>query len=282
MGDEINASAEASDEQGDPIEYLWSGSGGVFADPGAASTTYTCLEIGQHDINIAVSDDDFTNCIADWTVTIACVPIPACNPPPSFDEVQWTITAESGDYSGTIDTSAPGSYAALAFFGLPPTTGLPSTITMEAQTPDQQVSCVHEAEFDIVAGETTSILVPAVSCYDLNGACTTEDTFRLDASPPSLQEPNGCSWLEIAVVSPLQTSVGNDIDLDANAQDEEGDSIEYRWTATGGSIADPDATTTTYTCGEVGDHTVTIAVSDDDFNSCVDDWTAVVTCVSGN
>lgn len=75
VGDEIAVSAEASDAQGDMIDYLWSGSGGVFADPSAASTTYACLEIGQHDINIAVSDDGFTSCIAEWTLTIECLPM---------------------------------------------------------------------------------------------------------------------------------------------------------------------------------------------------------------
>ena len=75
VGDEINLSSIASDAQGDIIDYLWSGSGGFFADPTAASTTYTCLEIGQHDINIAVSDDGFTNCIAGWTVTVECLPM---------------------------------------------------------------------------------------------------------------------------------------------------------------------------------------------------------------
>ena len=90
---------------------------------------------------------------------------------------------------------------------------------------------------------------------------------------------NTCAELLNAVVSPLQTSVGNDIDLTAMANDDDDDPIAYLWTGTGGSIADPNAASTTYTCGEVGGHEITITVSDDDFEFCTDDLTVPVTCV---
>jgi len=35
--------------------------------------------------------------------------------------------------------------------------------------------------------------------------------------------------------------------------------LDYTWSGTGGSIADPNARSTTYTCGEVGDQIITIA-----------------------
>jgi hypothetical protein len=80
-------------------------------------------------------------------------------------------------------------------------------------------------------------------------------------------------------VSPLQTSVGNELDLTAMGSDADGDPIAYLWTGTGGSIADPSASSTTYTCGEVGDHSVSVAVSDDDFADCIDELSVAVTCV---
>jgi len=61
--------------------------------------------------------------------------------------------------------------------------------------------------------------------------------------------------------------------------DDDGDPIAYLWTGTGGSIADPNAASTTYTCGEVGEQTITITISDDDFEHCTDDATFPVTCV---
>ena len=84
------------------------------------------------------------------------------------------------------------------------------------------------------------------------------------------------------MVSPLQTSVGNDIDLSAQGEDVEGDPISYQWSASGGSIADPSAQDTTYTCEEVGEQIITITVSDDDGVYCMDDWAVPVTCVDGD
>jgi len=83
------------------------------------------------------------------------------------------------------------------------------------------------------------------------------------------------------LLSCIPPNVGNQIDLSAVGTDEDGDSIQYFWTGTGGSIADPNAASTTYTCGEVGEQTVTITISDDDFEFCTDDEVFPVTCVEG-
>ena len=56
--------------------------------------------------------------------------------------------------------------------------------------------------------------------------------------------------------------------------------IEYRWTGTGGSIAEPSERETIYTCEEDGDWTIILAVSDDGFDGCVDERPFSVTCVS--
>ena len=76
--------------------------------------------------------------------------------------------------------------------------------------------------------------------------------------------------------------MGNDIGLSAQGEDVEGDTISYEWSATGGSIADASAPQTTYTCGAVGKHSITITVSDDDGVYCTDEWTVPVTCVDGD
>ncbi len=61
----------------------------------------------------------------------------------------------------------------------------------------------------------------------------------------------------------------------------EGDPIEYRWTGTGGTFADPSASATTFTCADLGDQTITITASDDGFDYCTCDWTVDDTCVEG-
>jgi hypothetical protein len=80
----------------------------------------------------------------------------------------------------------------------------------------------------------------------------------------------------------LQTSIGNQIDVNVVARDEEDDTIEYRWTATSGSFANPSVPRTTYTCEELGVHTITITVSDDGFEYCDCFWDVDVTCVDGD
>jgi hypothetical protein len=82
------------------------------------------------------------------------------------------------------------------------------------------------------------------------------------------------------VVHPLATPVGSDISVSAEASDQEGDPISFRWAATAGSFVDSTASATDYTCSEAGDAEISIEVSDDEFGSCVDSWTVTVTCTT--
>lgn len=187
-----------------------------------------------------------------------------------IDEVSWTITGgEMPDMSGVVDTSAPDSTASVEVFGIPEGDGY--LITMEATSTDGDLSCKGSANFDITAGAVTDVHVM------LN--CTLPEQFggvRVNG------KFNVCTVLTKAVVAPLQTSVGNDIDLQAEAHDHEGDPIAYQWSASNGSIANPNAATTTYTCTQAGNDVIRIAVSDDQFDYCISSWSVLVTCVPGD
>jgi hypothetical protein len=89
---------------------------------------------------------------------------------------------------------------------------------------------------------------------------------------------NLCAELTIPGVSPSQTPVGQSIALTAQAEDYEGDPITYLWTATGGSIDDPGAATTIYTCEVEGRHLIAVEISDDGFDACVEGWSTLVVC----
>jgi hypothetical protein len=185
------------------------------------------------------------------------------------DVVDYYISGNGVDTSGSINVSAAGSSASIEVFGLPPGQGY--LIEMQATSTNGEVTCRGLALFDVEVGESTSVMV-MLNCRlpaDLGG-------LRVDG------KFNICAALRQVVVSPLQTSVGNDIELESVADDEEGDNtIQYQWTATGGSFTDPSAPSTDYTCEEVGEQSVTIEVSDDGFVWCVDSWTINVTCVDG-
>ena len=163
-----------------------------------------------------------------------------------IDKVDWEITGGDMDpMSGSIDTSAPGATASIEVFGLPPTVGKDYTITMEAIATEGETVCKGSEDFGVDVGEVTEIEV-MLNCkrpQRLGGV-------RVNG------EFNICPELVKMVVSPLQTSVGNDIDLFSAAEDVEGDDIHYSWTGTGGSFDDPDAASTTYTCDDGGDHFV--------------------------
>jgi hypothetical protein len=73
IGNDISVYAIADDPEDDPIEYRWTGTGGRFADPNAAATTYTCEKEGDHWLKVEVSDDGFDFCHRYWKVLITCV-----------------------------------------------------------------------------------------------------------------------------------------------------------------------------------------------------------------
>ena len=186
-----------------------------------------------------------------------------------IDEVDYSITGNGMDpMVGSINTGSPGSTASVEIYGIPP--GQDYTVMLTATSVDGETSCSGSGNFDIAVGVVTEVAV-MLNCKlgQEFGGVRVNGKF------------NFCADLPLVVVSPLQTSVGNEIDVLAVAEDVDGDPIEYRWTGTGGSFANPSLPKTTYTCEEVGDQTITITVSDDGFVYCDCSWTVDVTCVDG-
>lgn len=185
----------------------------------------------------------------------------------SIDQVSYSILGgDMEPMSGTIDTSAPGATASVEVYGLPPGDGY--EIMMTAASTDGATACSGSAEFGVEIGATTEVMV-ILSCKPPRRF----GSVRVDG------KVNLCAELTKAVVSPLQTSIGNSIDLFARAIDLDGDEIEFEWTGTGGSFEDAAGAQTSYTCEEAGGHAVTITVSDDGFVHCNSNWTIDITCV---
>jgi hypothetical protein len=141
-----------------------------------------------------------------------------------INQVVWQITGNDMDMSGDIDVSAPGSTASVEVFGLPPGEE-DYTVTLTAESANEQVSCRGSADFNVEIGKTTDVMV-ILNCKLPRrlGAVRVNGEFNI------------CAELIKAVVSPLQTSVGNNIDVSAQAVDQEGDPIAYSWTGSGGSL----------------------------------------------
>jgi hypothetical protein len=81
----------------------------------------------------------------------------------------------------------------------------------------------------------------------------------IDSALPALEL---CPHLVYLEVRPLETGVGDSILLDAEATDPDGDELAYRWRARGGSILDPRAASTSFTCETRGPSTVRLSVRD--------------------
>jgi len=185
-----------------------------------------------------------------------------------IDSVRWVIAGgDMQPMSGVIDTSAPGSSASVEVFGIPPDDGY--TITLEASSTDEKTLCVGSAPFGVEAGAVTEVRVML--------RCKQAPRF---GGVRANGELNICAELVKVIVSPLETSVGSRIDLSLHAEDAEGDSIDTMWEARVGTIADPEASTTTYTCTGRRIDQIRMMVSDDGFQHCVSEWTVDVRCVS--
>jgi hypothetical protein len=185
----------------------------------------------------------------------------------AITEVLWTITGNGMDpRMGTIDASDPGATPSVEVFGLQPGSYM---IELEATSEDGESTCRGSEMFDVTAGVSTDVAV-LLRCAagQRFGAVRVNGNFNL------------CPELARVVVAPLQTSIGNVIMVRSQAEDD--DTIEYSWTSDRGTFANPSAAATFYTCEENGDDQLTISVTDDGFEYCVDSWTVLIRCVDGN
>ena len=187
-----------------------------------------------------------------------------------IDEVNYAVSLRDEElHSGTINTGSSGSTASIEIYGLAEDQGY--VFSMSATSTDGETNCSGSAIFNVFVGQVTPVAV-VLRCKPP----TEFGSVRVNG------KINYCADIRWADVSPLQTSIGNQIDVNVVARDEEGDTIEYRWTATSGSFANPSVPRTTYTCEELGVHTITITVSDDGFEYCDCFWDVDVTCVDGD
>jgi hypothetical protein len=184
-----------------------------------------------------------------------------------IDEVDYEIAGNGiTPITGTINTSAPGSTASVEAFGIPPGEGY--SIYMEATSKDGELTCKGSALFPITVDQVTEVLVML--------HCKGSERFGGVRVNGKL---NVCAELEKVVVAPLQVASGYALSVEADATDEEGDEVEYRWTATGGSFDNASAPHAVFVCGDADQEQITVEVSDDEFDYCIDGWMIDVTCV---
>jgi hypothetical protein len=207
------------------------------------------------------SSQDFDPCAAFLTVNLELEDGTVIN------SVDYEITGnDMAPMGGLVDTSDSNSTASVETFGIPPGEGY--LVTLEATSVDGSTVCGGAGTFDVQAGVSTDI--------DVILHCKGAEEFGGVRVNGKL---NICAELKKVIVAPLQTSTGSAFEVQAAGSDAEDDDVAYRWTATGGAFEDSSAATTVYTCGDAGEEEITIAISDDAFEYCSDDWTVRVDCV---
>ena len=164
-------------------------------------------------------------------------------------------TALSAPLQGTVGVTDPATSFRLT--QLPVATGYSLTMfAYKAGATDP--FCEGSATFDIEK-DTTTFVSTTLTCPTSDptetGEIGVDITFQL----------NFCPEIEQVSADPATTVLADPVTLQAAATDPDNTApVTYLWTATGGTIADGTAATTTFMCPAVGDYTVTLRISDSD------------------
>jgi hypothetical protein len=197
---------------------------------------------------------------------------------PTVNSVSWQILAPGGAIlrQGVINTSDQNATASVDT-SCPATNG--SRVTMAATATDGTSCTGTSAPFNVAAGGIVMVGVQLVcgggTFNQTNGSVIVNGTFI---------NGNNCPGLTSWVASPLQTSVGGQINLAAVATDADtADRLTYNWTASGaGSFAPANDPSTVFVCGGPGIQTLTVVVSDNHAPTpCTATMTFPITCIGG-
>jgi hypothetical protein len=146
---------------------------------------------------------------------------------------------------------------------------------------------IHTASLGAETCRQTSVDTQ-VDCLIQASGCTTGYTARNESHLPGVQEVglysgviviphfNICPTIDYLNAAPIVIGVGGHSNLTATVSDLDGDLLTHTWNATSGTVADPSALATVYTCAQVGNHTVTFNVEDPD--RCVVSKTIPIIC----
>jgi len=171
------------------------------------------------------------------------------SPGVTIDEVTYAIEGNGFTKNGTIDVSdAPAITARIG--GIPDGEGYTITLTATSVEGD---TFTGSAEFDIVAGETTTVEVQLEGTIDSdNGSVAVNGTINVR---PVIEEVS---------VLPLSGYIGSSISLSTVSRDPDAwpTELTYYWSTTGGVIDDPLSPDAALTSELPGTFELTLTVSD--------------------
>ncbi|HEV8550119.1 MAG TPA: 5'-nucleotidase C-terminal domain-containing protein [Polyangiaceae bacterium] len=184
--------------------------------------------------------------------------------------VTYTITGPGGfAKTGSVDVSHSSKLSA-TIGGIPAGAGYSISLTSAAT--DASLTCSGSSSFSVVARQATPVAV-AVSCRQKaqTGSVLVNGVL------------NVCPIVDGVTAAPAEVSVGASLALEGQAHDtDRGPSaLVYTWSATSGTLSDPNAQSPTFTCTTAGTATVTLTVGDGDSSPlCSDSFSTDVSCTT--
>jgi arylsulfatase B len=168
----------------------------------------------------------------------------------TIDAISYEIEGDDFTKSGTLDSSgAPTITAKIG--GIP--AGTDYVITLTATSTEGDTTFVGSAEFDIIAGEVSSVVVHLEGTSESgNGSIAVSGTINVRPV------------IEDLTVSPLSVYVGSSIALSSVSRDpdEWPAALTYYWSTTGGVVDNPIAPVAALTSETPGTFEITLTVSD--------------------
>lgn len=172
--------------------------------------------------------------------------------------VDWKVLSATNMVlvQGTIDTSEPN---------LPPSviTGLPAgtgdVVSMSAVTATGVACSGTSAPFNVSVGQSVSVPVDLIC-----GASTPGTGLGSAVIVGTLVPGDSCPVVKAYKLTPgMAPSPSGQISVSVTGGDDDvGETLSYRWTATAGVFADAAAPSTEYTCTTAGLQTLTVAITD--------------------
>lgn len=185
-----------------------------------------------------------------------------------LDTVDYIVTGPGGFLkSGSLDLSHSNTLTG-RLDGIPLASGY--TLTLGATARDGSATCAASKSFDVLAPGTTTVAV-SLQCK-VKPARTGSVLVN--------GQINVCPIIDDATAPIVEINVGAPLTLSSSGHDpdEVPEALRYSWSATSGTLSDPNVPSPTFTCTEVGSVTLTLTLSDGD--TCPDTRSFDVTCSS--
>jgi hypothetical protein len=96
IGQTIQLSATAFTFEPDPVTFTWTTSSGTLSNASTAVSTYTCVDVGAHDLTVEVSDG---TCSDAALVSVICLPISTDG---AFNDAAADAASDGGADAGTL------------------------------------------------------------------------------------------------------------------------------------------------------------------------------------